>query len=226
MTSALEASLHSQGLSGTQTLQSTGTTTFPDGSVATASATAVANGELSGQGQGGSALPHYAIALIAVFGFLTLVAGIVGLYFILAASRRRRSRNRYDYDSAQGSSTPMMAETDQQEEATRSSVVHRSSRPRHSRPTDAEDIPFSFHEASRLAAAFRSALRRPQFGSISHRSSLGTADASVTDPRESSTHHHNDSTYNPALELLREELTSEGRDLMNVEGRRQPEVHQ
>ncbi|PWZ00377.1 hypothetical protein BCV70DRAFT_188615 [Testicularia cyperi] len=114
LSEALESSLQASGLSGTETLQGTTTATLPNGSVVTATATAQANGgRLGGSGSGSSrngnglALPTYAIVLIAVLGFLAIVAAIVGAYFIMAALRRRRQRQ--GGDGSHRSSSPMMA---------------------------------------------------------------------------------------------------------------------
>lgn len=53
----------------------------------------------------GSGLPKWAIALIAIFGFVTLLAALAGLWFLLGYWRRRRGReyNRTRGESAFGS---------------------------------------------------------------------------------------------------------------------------
>lgn len=304
LTSELVSILQSGGLSGTQTLQTTASTTLSNGDVIVASATGQANGELPPIEGGGAGLPHYAIALIAVFGFLALVAMLVGLYFLLAAARRRKQRllrgaGAGSHDSSTlTSNTPMMADPDspatddvEADERTqmrqtshsptsigfdaaamRSSSRRRSIRATHRNQSPGEDSdeqrPLSSSDASRMAAAFRAVLRRPQFTSFSSARTGGGlfrgGSTSGSRPTSEVGHIHAgnssgsasagtaferlrtddaaggggdgggndtcvtfDSPDNPAAtELLREELTAEGREMRRVAAYRRPELHE
>lgn len=223
LSSALLFSLTAQGFSSTETLQGTATATLSDGHTITATATAQANGRLSHlpSDQGGGGLPTYAIALIVVFGFLALVAAIVGLYFLLAAARRRRERgsDRHGEDSKTDSHTPMMKEEQQYSDEPMSSVevdetppVLTSARGT-STDENKQDAPFSNNEASKMAKAYRAALREPAFNQDEEEIKRQTIMSQDNDSNDA------------GAELIREELKAEGHDLKQVGERRTPQVH-
>ncbi|PWN89221.1 hypothetical protein FA10DRAFT_138582 [Acaromyces ingoldii] len=239
LSSALVSSLQSQGLSGTQTLQGTATTTLDDGRVITATATGQANGQLPAGSNGEEGgLPAYAIALIVVFGFLALVAALVGAYFLMAAARRRRERG--GQGSHAGSDTPMMAGvagggSDEGDDDMMREVgvagAGAAAGAAASRGREA-DTPFSSNEASRMAEAFRAALRRPQFfGGGSGTSAQ--QDEGTSPGNDSSGSGGNQSSPGEGLSardsiatgaLLRDELAAEGHDLRYVGDRRKPTI--
>ncbi|KDN46637.1 hypothetical protein K437DRAFT_106334 [Tilletiaria anomala UBC 951] len=255
---SIESSLRSEGLSGTQTAAAVLTTTLPNGAVVTASATAAANGlSLSGNSRGSSdnlALPSYAIALIVVFGFIALVGALVGAYFLSKAARKRRERV---HSGSYGSSSPMMhavdgsltrgsddaalAATAAGDAAVAGAGVaglgaaggaagwSRSSRSSH------DSHPFSSDEATRMADAFRNALRKPEFtGAVfgSGQNSPNETDfdadggigAGASDAGTGLGADASGAEEAVATGLLRDELASEGKDLKAVE-RGRPKVH-
>ncbi|KAJ8606854.1 hypothetical protein MRB53_040664 [Persea americana] len=229
VTSALVSSLTAQGLHGTQTLQSTATATLTDGLVVTATATGRADGFVFPPMQNSSSndLPGYAIALIAVFGFLVLLAALFGLYFILVAARKRRKRHENEADmqsiSKMGSTTPMIRTSGDyayRDEPT--SPVGTSDGAALERSADIErnqqqDLPFSHNEASRMADAFRAALREPSFTNN---------DASDELARRKTLISINEEDPSPAALLMRDELKAGGQDLRQVQERRKPEIHE
>ncbi|UZJ56739.1 hypothetical protein CBS101457_006059 [Exobasidium rhododendri] len=244
LSSALAASLTAQGFTGTETLQGTATTTLPDGHQVTATATAQANGQLPGWNGGEVSLPDYAIALIAVFGFLALVATSVGLYFLLGAARKRRrgAFESSDLDSRTDSSRPMMADDGQAnysdepisptgtmstnmrersavESGASLAAIAESSREDREAGQGSRDVPFTSDEASRMADRFRAMLRNPTFESANDvdgvkRRLTSTSQSSQSSPQATA-----------ASELMREELEAQGHDLRQVQERRKPEVH-
>lgn len=256
LTSRLQSSLRKSNATGTQTLQGTATTTLPDGNVITASATAQANGQVPGQDEG-SALPRYAIALIVVFGLLSLSAIIVGIYFCLSAARRRRMGVRqgaYENASQVGSNTPMIGAFDDRtnqddivshdpprspamRDLGRSTAIDMngaSSSAAHER-SSGEGLTSS--EVWRIANAFRSALRKPQFNPLA-RVSVSQSDEHTMHnegPSQAAAENEepgadqsliDESREWPAQALLREELEGEGRQLRSVEERKKPELHE
>lgn len=154
-------------------------------------------------------MPKYAIALIAVFGFLALVAAIVGLYFLMAAARRKRRQQA----SHAGSDSPMMrgidgsasvAGTDAYSDAGAAAALRRST-------AGEESSPFSTDEATRMADAFRAALRKPAFDEAAMLAgSPGDGDSPGAEDN--------------GRALLREELKAEGREVQNVGERRTPTI--
>ncbi|EST09290.2 hypothetical protein PSEUBRA_000878 [Kalmanozyma brasiliensis GHG001] len=245
LSAALESSLRASGLSGTETLQGTTTATLPNGSVITATATAQANGGRLGAGSNGNsnglALPTYAIVLISVLGFLAILAAMAAAYFIMAALRRKRQRQ-YGNGSYR-SSSPMMAaaagsmagqgttdhgyagETTQMLEtedggaaslgppAAIGGAAMMAGHSAASRQSDEQ--PFTSDEASRMADAFRNALRRPEFAGGMTGDSSGAEGESPNEMPGGSR----------ASALLREELASEGKDLRSVGDRKKPTLH-
>lgn len=80
-----------------------------------------------------------------------------------------------------------------------------------------EDQPFTSDEASRMADAFRNALRNPEFAP-----GMGGGESSGADgdsPNENG-------GGSRASALLREELAAEGKDLRSVGDRKKPTWHQ
>lgn len=227
----LVSSLQAEGLTGTETLQGTLTTTLSNGQVVTATATGQANGSLSdaaNDDNGGGGLPKYAIALIVVFGFLALVAALVGLYFAMAAMRRRKNR-----DESMGSRSPMMRGVDG--DGLPSSSIAPSldagtigaggaagaagllAANRRSRSTDDDQL-FTSDEATRMADAFRAALRKPEFANPfgqNQKDESGGDDDDDTPGEESG----------KGNELLRSELATEGYEVRPVQDRRRAELH-
>lgn len=229
VTSALVSSLTAQGLRGTQTLQSTATATLSDGLVVTATATGRADGFVipPAQNINSNNLPGYAIALIVVFGLLVLLAALFGIYFILVAARKRRrhhDHNEADMQSISkmGSTTPMMRTSGDytyRDEPTSpvgtsdGAALERSAGNDHSQ----QDLPFSHNEASRMADAFRAALREPSFNNNHDSDDLA---------RRRTMMSINEEEPSPAVQLMRDELKAEGQDLRQVAERRKPEIHE
>ena len=79
-----------------------------------------------------------------------------------------------------------------------------------------DDQPFSSDEASRMADAFRNALRNPEFAPVLGGESSGADGDSPNEGPGASR----------ASELLREELAAEGKDLRDVGDRKKPTWHQ
>ncbi|PWN50857.1 hypothetical protein IE53DRAFT_379414 [Violaceomyces palustris] len=94
-----------------------------------------------------------------------------------------------------------------------------SSRHRPSADEDAAAHPFTSDEATRMADAFRNALRKPEFAPSGFRES-GIDEGDGESPMEGS-----GGSPGPASELLREELASEGKDLRDVGDRKKPTWH-
>lgn len=289
LSGSLQSSLNSEGLTGTETAQGTATSVLPDGHTVTAYATAQANGGNLNNNGGGSntAIPHWAIVLIAVLGFLAVVAAIVAGYFLTRWLRRRRGgwaagaagaaggfgAGRMAASGSHGSQSPMIqaagaAGEDDGADGNASLLDHAdggsyashdgaaatgvgagagaavaagASSSRRPRPSDRssqteEESPFSTDEASRMAEAFRAALRKPAFalglgglggssngnGSSSPPSHTGDSGATAGD-RSSTT---NAGGNGPSDALLRDELASEGREMRSVDDRRRPSLHQ
>jgi hypothetical protein len=246
LSSALEASLTAEGFTGTETLRGTATLTLPDGHQVTATATVQANGLNPGETEKGSHLPNYAIALIAVFGFLALVGAIVGLYFLLAAARKRRRRayGSSDIDSRADSSRPIMGDDGQpysDDPMSPEGTVDAQMRERTggggggersgmalaaimegSKGKEEGDVsqeaPFTSDEASRMAERFRSMLRNPDFQSPLDEDGVKRR-LTVT------SQNSNNSPNEAANELMREELEAQGHNLQKVQERRKPELH-
>ena len=79
-----------------------------------------------------------------------------------------------------------------------------------------DDQPFTSDEASRMADAFRNALRNPEFAPGMGGESSG---ADTESPNENGGGSH-------ASALLREELAAEGKDLRDVGDRKRPTWHE
>lgn len=225
LTSVLLSSLEAEGFTGTETLQGTATATLSDGHTITATATAQANGRLPNLPLDESGLPRYAIALIVVFGFLALVAVIVGLYFILAAARRRREREfgSDENESKTESRTPMMGEQPYSDEPMSSVEVDEmpppvltGAREDSTDENNKQDAPFSSNDASKMAEAYRAALREPAFNQDKD-------DAEKL--RRLTVMSQDDDSEGAGAELIREELKAEGHNLKQVGERRKPQVH-
>lgn len=247
LTSALVSSLSAINATGTQSLQSVATTTFPDGAIYTASATAVANGKLNEEGEE-NGLPDFAIALIVVFGTLTLLALLIGLYFCIRATRRNdRKRNRIDTDrdSGAGSNTPFFGGTSNDQQITQDigeSPLRRTSQ-RLSDPSNEHRYQeaLTANEVWRLANAFRTALRRPRHGTHTRTNSLaGIREISSNGSNPPSiggdgpimapdlnivADRSTENIFDPAESLLREELAREGKSIRLVQERKKPELH-
>ncbi|KAN0064332.1 hypothetical protein ACQY0O_002527 [Thecaphora frezii] len=251
LSEALESSLHASGFTGTETLVGTTTATLPNGLLFTATATAQANGAaLGGDDNGnGLALPTYAIVLIAVLGFLALVAAIAGAYFIMAALRKRRQAQ--NQRGSFGSGSPMMAaaagslagaSTDAGHTTEASHMLHddhgsnigagcsagagagyAAGGAARTRSLQSEDSHlFTSDEATRMADAFRNALRRPDFAPSGFGESSG-GEASGESPMEDTLEGGQSSRVSA---LLREELAAEGKDLQSVGDRRKATWHE
>ena len=235
ISNSLVSSMNAAGSTGTEMASRTITTTLPNGSIVTASATAEADGRnVTPAGyNNGLGLPKYAIALISVFGFLALVGALVGAYFLLKSARKRRERISRNENHSYGSGSPMMRAIDAPGSvaggsdgnaalaAAAGGVFGGGAATRSSN----ESHPFSSDEATRMADAFRNALRKPEFA--------GTAlssDQNSPNEHEIETDAHFDeaapaeSTGPTPRELIRNELASEGKDLRSV-GRGRPKVH-
>lgn len=193
----------------------------------------------------GLALPTYAIVLISVLGFLAVVAAMAGAYFVMAALRRRRQRQHGD-GSHRSSSPMMAAaagslagrsfneggtyagETSQMLEQEDAGAVAlgaaagagaggaamAATNSRASRYSDEQ--PFTSDEASRMADAFRNALRKPEFAPAMGGESSPADGESPNEVAGGSR----------ASMLLREELAAEGKDLRDVGDRKKPTWHQ
>lgn len=169
------------------------------------------------QSDGSPAFPHWAIAVIVVLGFLTILASCVIAFVIVPRVRRRRGAD-LSHRSSIGSSVPMMAETHAHDGASPllgaatvgvapgelpSSVDHHDAASVISRTNSAGDSAlFSGADAAIMADAFRKALRKPDF-----------ADGAVEEesPEEK---------QRKEAELLNRELAEEGRDIRNVSSSR------
>lgn len=283
---SLQSSLNADGLTGTETARGTATSTLAnDGHTVTAYATAQANGGNLNNDGGGSntSIPHWAIVLIAVLGFLAVVAVAVAGYFLTRWARRRRAwggaaagagaaGGGFAASGSHGSRSPMMAaaggaggESDGEGEGDGSTSLldgagghgggsgaaaaagmgaagagagaadRRSSR-------QGEASPFSSDEASKMADAFRAALRKPAFalgfGSSAASSGNGSSGGGGGDggggsnggarpspTEETSSGLGRDPTAGPSDALLRDELASEGREMRSVDDRRRPSLH-
>ncbi|CAO1628835.1 unnamed protein product [Parajaminaea phylloscopi] len=245
ISSALVSSLRSDGLTGTETARGTATSTLANGLTITAYATAQANGgSLNDAGGGGSAIPRWAIALIVVLGFLALVALLVLAYFLMRWARRRgyvapggragkNSEAGLVAAGSYGSRSPMMREAASEaafSEVDETGVLAASASAANASGAGKEPSPFSTDEASRMAAAFRAALRKPGFGQsgvAAARDTTGTdaASGSSTSAGLTPSSGENTSGAEPGQALLRDELASEGRDLRRVEDRRHADFH-
>lgn len=246
LTSALVSSLSAINATGTQSLQSVATTTFSDGAIFTASATAVANGQLNEAGED-HGLPGFAIALIIVFGLLTLIAFLIGIYFCISATRRSDSQDDIDNDkdSGIGSNTPFFGGTVNDQQISQDigeSPLRRSDRRisdisiehRHQEALTATEV-------WRLANAFRSALRRPRHGTHTRSNSLAGireipsngsnptssgGDGPIMSPElDAGADRSVEDAFDPAESLLREELAREGKSIRLVQDRKKPELH-
>lgn len=192
----------------------------------------------------GLALPTYAIVLISVLGFLAVVAAMAGAYFIMAALRRRRQRQGGDgshrssspmmaaatgsmagrslNDGGYGGETSHMLEADNDAGlvgagaaglGASGGAAMMASHSKSSRYSD--DQPFTSDEASRMADAFRNALRNPEFAPVLGGESSGADGDSPNEANGGSR----------ASMLLREELAAEGKDLRDVGDRKKPTWH-
>ncbi|EGN98045.1 hypothetical protein SERLA73DRAFT_153242 [Serpula lacrymans var. lacrymans S7.3] len=236
-----------EGLDGSQTTQPTFTalhsvaSSISSASVASASSASLSSvptsvttsgsaetsisspGSVQSQGDK-TAIPHWAIAVIVVLGFLAIVAGGVMTWLIMRRLRRRSaSSNR----GSMGSSSPMMANvqnsnspqlpllggmgavgagdhaTSDQHHAP--SVVSPDGASTISRANSAGDSgPFSGADAAIMADAFRKALRKPDFAGAP----VDEGDGS--DPQDGRKDN----------ELLSRELAEEGRDIRSVSSSR------
>lgn len=248
LTSALISSLSAINATGTQSLQTVATTTFPDGATFTASATAVANGKLNEPGEI-HGIPGYAIALIVVFGFLSLLGMLIGVYFCIRATRRHDEQNRdrvfTDKDSGAGSNTPFFGNASHDQQISHDigeSPLRRANR----RFSDASiehrhQEALTATEVWRLANAFRSALRRPRHGTHTRTNSLAGirenpsngshptssgGDGPIMSPElDMVTDRSLEDAFDPAESLLREELAREGKSIRLVQDRKKPEIH-
>lgn len=228
LSAAIESSLRASGFTGTETAQATTTATLANGSLVTATATARANGgRLDGPTHSnGLALPTYAIVLITVLGFLAVLAACLGAYFAMAAVRKRRMRQ--GGNESYRSSSPMMAGAAGASSVTgvSSTIASQGAERAHMLPADqsaatqtrySDDQPFTTDEASRMADAFRNALRNPEFAS--EPSSAGDDRGPSQDTNAGRTSHNRMST------LLRDELAAEGKDLQDVGHRKTATWH-
>ncbi|PWN32819.1 uncharacterized protein FA14DRAFT_78319 [Meira miltonrushii] len=251
LTSALVSSLSAINATGTQSLQTVATTTFPDGATFTASATAVANGQLNELGES-HGIPAYAIALIVVFGFLSLLGMLIGIYFCIRATRRHDDQHGdrvvTDKDSGAGSNTPLFGNTSNDQQLFSHDIGESPLRRAHRRVSDASvehrhQEALTATEVWRLANAFRSALRRPRHGthtrtnslagireipsngSGSHPTSSG-GDGPIMSPElDAGADRSLEDAFDPAESLLREELAREGKSIRLVQDRKKPELH-
>ncbi|EIW81325.1 hypothetical protein CONPUDRAFT_82302 [Coniophora puteana RWD-64-598 SS2] len=169
---------------------------------------------------GGSRFPAWAIAVIVVLGFLALLVGGILVWLV---SRRMRKRNRSPRSSI-GSSTPMMANVDNQhspqspllaagaggaamtqgrassEQHRAPSVVSPDGASVTSHANSAGDGPFSGADAAIMADAFRKALRKPDFAG--HPVEEGESPDAQEDRSED--------------DIMNRELAEEGRDIRSV----------
>ncbi|KAI0917378.1 hypothetical protein AcW1_007424 [Taiwanofungus camphoratus] len=167
------------------------------------------------QSAASSTFPHWAIAVIVVLGFLALVASGILAFFITRRMRNRRN-SMLSHRGSMNSASPMMANaatgnTPQSPllGAVAGGMAGASGRPTSpdghdgastiSRTSDA--APFSGADAAIMAAAFRSALRKPDFAN-----QPGDEGESPDDNTEST---------RPSG-LLSQELAEEGRDIRSV----------
>lgn len=252
LSNALLSSLRSQGFTGTETLRGTATSTLGDRQTITAYATAQANGGTLNSGdKSGTSIPHWAIALIVVLGFFVLVAILTVAYLLMRWARRRHRTSGYGpgagavgiaASDSHGSRTPMMHNVDSGASAevdeTGALVLGASSadddRTKEESTAgegrtqeDTGKSPFSFDEASRMADAFRAALRKPVFGMGALAGSPNTSSPSsdAPPPRNSGAGTRDASAGTPREALLRNELANEGRDLRSVDDQRQAGFH-
>lgn len=225
LSAAIVSSLRASGFSGTQTAQATATATLANGSLVTATATAQANGGRLGVPSHSKnlALPTYAIVLIAVLGFLAILAACLGAYFGMAALRKRRQQGG---NGSHRSSSPIMAAASVT--GVSSTIASHPGEQAYMLPNDqagaaapqnrySDDQPFTTDEASRMADAFRNALRNPEF--LPGQSSVDEGESPSEDTNTAETSHKRAST------LLRDELAAEGKDLQNVGHRKTATLH-
>ena len=164
----------------------------------------------------GESFPHWAVALIVVLGFLAVVASCALAFLLLCRVgwRRASSSNR----NSMGSASPMMADignspqspllatgaiTAQQASAGQRapSVVSPDGASTISRANSADAGPFSGADAAIMADAFRKALRKPDFAGQ-------PVEEDVPDSQRREE------------ELLKRELSGEGRGIRNVQSSR------
>lgn len=254
LSNALVSSLRSQGLTSTETARGTITSTLAYGHTITAHATGQANGgSLNDAGASGMSITHSTIALIVVVGFLALVTFLVAAYFLTRWTRRRRyapagsglgmgfgasmvASGSYNSQSSMmrdDASEGVMSDFDETGAlsgiaagATRGDDGIGDSRGGNDGPGCS---PFSSDEASRMAEAFRAALRKPGFGAVTAAGAGAGAAAAASGDRSPagpvSSSGESTTTGEHSETLLRNELASEGRDLRRVQDRRHADYH-
>lgn len=201
---------------------------------AASSASAASISAHTGSGSGGGSVqsannfnrfPHWAIAVITVLGFLALL--VTGILCFLLMRRLRRKENGISNRGSVASSSPMMAQHQQNlpqsplpgaatgglagaaasEHRRASSIVSPDGTSSMSHTGSAgEGGPFSGADAAIMADAFRKALRKPDFAP----EALDEGDSPSSQP--------------PDDELMNRELGDEGRELRSVESSRGVQV--
>ncbi|GAA5823278.1 hypothetical protein JCM3770_003063 [Rhodotorula araucariae] len=233
---------------------SSSTSSLPSGSSST-SRPRGGPSTLQDPSSGGSPLPKYAIALIVVLGTLALVAGALALFCCRGRARRRRAdaaaarraagASSGDFTEA-GSAEPILAAGSAATRGSRASsgpsppvglVAAAGAAAGASAGKDAEkaaavaaedDTTLSHSDAARMAAAFRAALRKPEYAEPDPHSPSPSAPASPVGPgagpSPTGAAAGTDSSgsglgLNEAGRgIMEEELRSEGKSMRSVEG--------
>ncbi|ORY88503.1 hypothetical protein BCR35DRAFT_351010 [Leucosporidium creatinivorum] len=131
----------------------------------------------------GGGLPHWAIAVIVVLGFLALVSAAIGAYVCMVCARRRRERDADGASSGRGSEQPMMSGVNGGGAGAAEAALMgggagavaggaggraRDSDGASRGPTSdggSDAGPITHTDAAIMAEAFRKALRKPEFPS-------------------------------------------------------------
>ena len=188
-------------------------------------ATTETGGALQNSSSSSNDLPHWAIALLAVFGFLAFISFVFVFWLLIRKLRTRRNKPLARRNSI-GSESPMMANIDAHSPtgvAPGSSSVHGEPHSTESGlgplPTitarhnvvssdgastvsraDSGGGPFSAVDAAAMAAAFRNVMRKPDF-----------ADRPMEE---------GESPEHKEADVLNRELAEEGRDIRSVSSSR------
>lgn len=215
--SSVAASL-SSAAEATRTQTVSGATPGPSGTRSGSGTGASASAtEGAGSIQSGSSsqpFPHWAIAVIVVLGLLALVASGILIFFIMRRLRNRRNGG-LSHRGSVNSASPMMANAGNAQSPLLGAALAvgggASQRPNSPDIHDgastlsrgSEAAPFSTSDAAVMADAFRTALRKPNFGDRPFEE--GESPDEPGDPPAPSRH-----------ELLTRELAEEGKDIRSV----------
>ncbi|GAA5974625.1 hypothetical protein JCM11641_007029 [Rhodosporidiobolus odoratus] len=181
--SLASASASASSLSSLRSASSAGSLSDASGSgSATSRGGRNSGGDLQNSSSSGPAIPKWAIALIVIFGVLALVAGGFAVYFCLGRARKRRqadeaarrAQDMDDDDLTNGSRDPILgARGSVSGSAAHSAVAAGAAGPgagalaagvagKEGEKRE-DDSTLSHTDAAKMAAAFRAALRKPEF---------------------------------------------------------------